>query len=211
MKWLTFLLKLSATLAIVTISSTEVYSLSTSDSTSDLATEQNSSLRISEQESTPKVFSETLKSDSNVKKQEILTKSQEASSFYGEVSLTSSMIPIEIPTGILIIISGVVFGGMLLQPRIVYIDRNEVGIVHKKFGRPLPSNHQIALKREMGIQIDTLDPGRHFLFPYWMYEVTKEKMVLLFHQEKCLARWLNVMTFRMVAPLLIRVDSEVNS
>jgi uncharacterized membrane protein YqiK len=173
MKWLTFLLKLSATLAIVTISSTEVYSFSTSD----LVTEQNSSLRTSEKESTPKVFSETLKSDSNVKKQEMLTKSQEALSFDGEVSLTSSMIPTEIPTGILIIISGVVVGGMLLQPLIVYIDRNEVGIVHKKFGRPLPSNHQIALKREMGIQIDTLDPGRHFLFPYWMFEVTKEKAI----------------------------------
>jgi uncharacterized membrane protein YqiK len=173
MKWLTFLLKLSATLAIVTISSTEVYSFSTSDSTLDLATEQNSSPKISEQESTPKVFSETLKSNSNVKKQEILT----SSIGNGNLPLAVAATPTGIDTGILIIISGAVIGGMLLRPRIVYIDRNEVGIVHKRFGRPLPSNHQIALKREMGIQIDTLDPGRHFLFPYWMYEVTKEKAI----------------------------------
>jgi uncharacterized membrane protein YqiK len=169
MKWLTFLLRLSATLAIVTISSTEVYSFSTSD----LVTEQNSSLRISEKESTPKIFSETLKSDSNVKKQEILTSS------IGNVNLPLAVAatPTGIETGILMIISGAVVGIILLRPRIIYIGRNEVGIVHKRFGRPLPSNHQIALKREMGIQIDTLDPGRHFLFPYWMYEVTKEKAI----------------------------------
>ncbi|MGL4759650.1 MAG: SPFH domain-containing protein, partial [Patescibacteria group bacterium] len=166
MKWLQFLLRLSVTLAILTISSTRI-----NGSTLVLATEPNSSIKTFEKDSTKKIFSETLKSDSSVKKQEILTSSIVNSNF----PLVIAVIPTGIQTGILMVTVGGII--LLFRPRIVHIDRNEIGIVYKKFGRPLPPNLQIALNGEMGNQIDTLDPGRHFLFPSWMYEVIKDKAI----------------------------------
>ncbi|MGL6337517.1 MAG: SPFH domain-containing protein [Waterburya sp.] len=166
MKWLQFLLRLSVTLAIVTSSSTRI-----NGSTLVLATESNSSIKTFEKDSTKKIFSETLKSDSNVKQQEILTSSIVNSNF----PLVIAVIPTGIQTGILMVTVGGII--LLFRPRIVHIGRNEIGIVYKKFGRHLPSNRQIALNGEMGNQIDTLDPGRHFLFPSWMYEVIKDKAI----------------------------------
>lgn len=81
------------------------------------------------------------------------------------------------PTALYLVIGGVIAGVILLKPRIVRVGRDEVGIVSKKFGRPLPSNRQIAADGEMGIQIGTLNPGRHFLFPFWMYKVAKDKAI----------------------------------
>jgi|GEM_PF-3508479 len=81
------------------------------------------------------------------------------------------------PTALYLVIGGVIAGVILLKPRIVRVRRDEVGIVSKKFGRPLPSNRQIAVNGEMGIQIGVLNPGRHYLFPFWMYKVTKDKAI----------------------------------
>ena len=64
-----------------------------------------------------------------------------------------------------------------LRPLMVKIDRDKVGIVYKKFGRPLPSNRQIAVNGEMGFQVDTLNPGRHYFLKFWMYKISTEKAV----------------------------------
>ena len=79
--------------------------------------------------------------------------------------------------GIFLVVGGVIAGLLLFKPRIVRVRRDEVGIVSKKFGRPLPSNRQIAANGEMGIQIGVLNPGRHYLFPSWMYKVVTEKAI----------------------------------
>jgi SPFH domain / Band 7 family len=49
----------------------------------------------------------------------------------------------------------------------VFIDikENEVGIVYKKFGRPLPAGRRIAVNGEIGLQADILSPGRHLNLP----------------------------------------------
>ncbi len=115
--------------------------------------------------------SKTLKTDLSVQKQKILTPSVDN-------------LPILIPftfAGIIIglvhVIAGVVVLYILFRPSIIQIEQNEVGIVYKKFGSTLPPNCQIALNKEMGIQIDILYPGRHFIFPFWMYKIIKEKAV----------------------------------
>ena len=61
-------------------------------------------------------------------------------------------------------------------PGVYVISQDEVGIVYKKFGSPLPSNRQIALNGEMGWQVDTLGPGRHFHSPL-SYKVVKQKAI----------------------------------
>ena len=82
-----------------------------------------------------------------------------------------------VPGGLYLVVGGVIAGVLLFKPRVVRVRRDEVGIVSKKFGRSLPSNRQIAADGEMGIQIGVLNPGRHFLFPFWMYKVKKEKAI----------------------------------
>lgn len=88
-----------------------------------------------------------------------------------------SVAPAAIPGGMYLIVGGVIAGVLLLRPRTIRVSRDEVGIVSKKYGRPLPANRQIAANGEMGEQIDTLAPGRHYLFPFWMYKVKKAKAI----------------------------------
>lgn len=76
-----------------------------------------------------------------------------------------------------ILLGGVIFARSLLG--LVVINEQEVGIVIKKFGRPLPPGKQIALKGEAGYQADTLPPGWHFWYFPWQYVVRKVPMVTI--------------------------------
>jgi uncharacterized membrane protein YqiK len=49
---------------------------------------------------------------------------------------------------------------------LVIISENEVGVVIRKFGKPLPPGKLLALNKEAGYQADTLAPGWHF--GYWL-------------------------------------------
>ena len=85
--------------------------------------------------------------------------------------------PAPIPGGIYLIVGGVIAGVLLIRPHVIRVRKDEVGIVSKKYGRSLPANRQIAVNGEIGEQIDTLAPGRHYLFPFWMYKVKKAKAI----------------------------------
>ena len=80
---------------------------------------------------------------------------------------------------ILIIITMVIISGGAIYGvvRIYLIEQDEVGLVYKKLGSSLPSNRQIAVNGEMGWQAYTWGPGRHLLYPFWMYKVVKEKAI----------------------------------
>ncbi|NCR10631.1 MAG: hypothetical protein GPI95_21120 [Microcystis aeruginosa LG13-11] len=47
----------------------------------------------------------------------------------------------------------------------INIKENEVGIVYKRFGRPLPGGRRVALNGESGLQAEVLAPGRHLSLP----------------------------------------------
>lgn len=60
----------------------------------------------------------------------------------------------------------------ILRPReilgLVRIREDEVGIVFKTLGRPIPTNQLIARKGEAGSQVNTLAPGWHWFYWSWM-------------------------------------------
>ena len=47
----------------------------------------------------------------------------------------------------------------------INIKEDEVGIVYKRFGRPLPAGRRVALNGESGLQAEALTPGRHLSLP----------------------------------------------
>jgi len=47
----------------------------------------------------------------------------------------------------------------------INIKEDEVGIVYKRFGRPLPAGRRVALNGESGLQAEVLTPGRHLSLP----------------------------------------------
>lgn len=49
----------------------------------------------------------------------------------------------------------------------VFIDikEDEVGIIYKRFGRPLPMGRRVAVNGEIGLQADILPPGLHLNLP----------------------------------------------
>jgi hypothetical protein len=65
----------------------------------------------------------------------------------------------------------------------VFIDikEDEVGIVYKKFGRPLPPGRRIAVNGEIGLQADILLPGRHLYLPN--VEIRKVKAIYIAPDE----------------------------
>jgi uncharacterized membrane protein YqiK len=67
------------------------------------------------------------------------------------------------------------FGAKLVG--LVTIRENQVGIVIRKFGKPLPPGKLIALDQEAGYQADTLPPGWHF--GYWVLKYKVEKAPLI--------------------------------
>lgn len=88
--------------------------------------------------------------------------------------------------GLLIIVvgSGLIF---LYKGRIV-ISQNQVGIVIKKFtlnsSHPrLSANRQFALHGEAGIQAKTLEPGQHWGYWSWMYEIIKVSVIHISPEE----------------------------
>lgn len=61
----------------------------------------------------------------------------------------------------------------------VRITEDEVGIVIKKFGPPLPPGRIIAINGEAGIQAGTLPPGFHFWYWSWKFRVIKQNMLVV--------------------------------
>ncbi len=166
MKWLQ-IIKLLFIVTVVTISSPEILA----NSKSVLETEPNLSQKISKSNFIKSNKLNILKIDSNINKQKPLTR------YRNDFPTVIAVIPEGSTIKIFVVIAGTVVAAFFGIPLIVLIEQDEVGIVYKKFGRSIPDNRQIALNGEMGIQVDTLNPGRHFLFPFWMYIVDEKKAI----------------------------------
>ncbi|MHC5718618.1 MAG: hypothetical protein ACYTX0_42750, partial [Nostoc sp.] len=78
-----------------------------------------------------------------------------------------------------IIVVGSVITGVLLWQGLTQIGEDEVGIVRKKFSRPLPPDRLIALNGEKGWQAKILNPGWHWGYWSWMYEIYTESSVYI--------------------------------
>jgi uncharacterized membrane protein YqiK len=55
----------------------------------------------------------------------------------------------------------------------INIKEDEVGIVYKRFGRPLPAGRRVALNGESGLQAEVLTPGRHLSLPNLEIRIAK--------------------------------------
>jgi uncharacterized membrane protein YqiK len=62
---------------------------------------------------------------------------------------------------------------------LVIIAENQVGILVKKIGKPLPNNRFIAINGEAGYQAKTLEPGWHFGLWDFMYSVIKQPIIMI--------------------------------
>ena len=62
---------------------------------------------------------------------------------------------------------------------LVIIRENEVGVVIRKFGKPLPAGKLVALNGEAGYQADTLAPGWHFGYWIFQYKVRKNSVIVV--------------------------------
>lgn len=60
---------------------------------------------------------------------------------------------------------------------LVVIRADEVGIIIRKFGKPLPPGKLIALHKEAGYQADTLPPGWHFGYWFWQYQIQRRHVI----------------------------------
>ncbi len=69
-----------------------------------------------------------------------------------------------------LLVLALVYG--LLKGTFVYIEANQIGLVTKNFGKPLPDGQIIAFHGEAGYQKDILQPGWRFLVPF-LYSVRK--------------------------------------
>ena len=83
--------------------------------------------------------------------------------------------------GILIgIIVLMVLIGALMFVSVVNIGGNEVGLVEKKFGGgKLPPGNILATEGENGIQAQVLEPGWHFFYWPWQYDIDKVKVTII--------------------------------
>ncbi|MDM8527135.1 SPFH domain-containing protein [Anaerolineales bacterium HSG24] len=63
---------------------------------------------------------------------------------------------------------------------LVVIKEDQVGIVVRKFGPPLPPGKLVALNNEAGYQADTLPPGWHF--GYWLLQFSIDKCPMIIVQ-----------------------------
>ena len=60
---------------------------------------------------------------------------------------------------------------------LVRIHEDEVGVVIKTLGRPIPIGQKIAINGEAGSQVNTLAPGWHWFYWSWMYNIRVEKFI----------------------------------
>ncbi len=85
----------------------------------------------------------------------------------GTIPVGNSSAPVviaAIPVGVtitLVVIGGIILIVAIVVSGLVIIGNDEVGIVIKKLGRPIPINQLIARKGEAGPQEDTLSSGWH--------------------------------------------------
>lgn len=66
----------------------------------------------------------------------------------------------------------VILGLLIRKSGLVYIGPNEIGLLIKNFGNPLPKGQILAFNGEAGYQADVLAPGWRFKTPY-VYNVEK--------------------------------------
>ena len=74
---------------------------------------------------------------------------------------------------ILVVIAVLALVALLIRTLgLVYIGPNEIGLVIKNFGNPMPKGQILAFNGEAGYQADLLAPGWRFKIPYF-YRVEK--------------------------------------
>jgi len=73
------------------------------------------------------------------------------------------------------VLAGIIIFGLML-PSIRLIGATEVGLVKKRFGKPLPEDNPVAFKGEAGYQADMLMPGVRFKF-WILYSVENHPWV----------------------------------
>ncbi|BAZ31836.1 von Willebrand factor type A [Cylindrospermum sp. NIES-4074] len=64
---------------------------------------------------------------------------------------------------------------------LIHIEQDEIGIVYKKIGRPLPAGCRISLNGEVGWQAEILRPGWHTYLPN--VEIRKDKAIYIASHE----------------------------
>lgn len=74
----------------------------------------------------------------------------------------------EILLVIIIVLAGMA-ALLLRKSGLVYIGPDEIGLVIKNFGNPLPKGQILAFNGEAGYQADVLAPGWRFKTPYFYY------------------------------------------
>lgn len=62
---------------------------------------------------------------------------------------------------------------------LVIITNEQVGIVKRKIGKPLPPGKIVALNGEAGLQADTLATGWYFGYFWWLYDVKRVPLVTI--------------------------------
>ena len=78
-----------------------------------------------------------------------------------------------------IVVLMILIGGVMFVS-VVNIGGNEVGIIEKKFGGgKLPPGNILATQGENGIQAQTLEPGWHFFYWPWQYDIEKVKVTII--------------------------------
>ncbi|MCU0499631.1 MAG: SPFH domain-containing protein [Anaerolineae bacterium] len=62
---------------------------------------------------------------------------------------------------------------------LVIINNEQIGIVKRKIGKPLPPGKIVALNGEAGLQADTLATGWYFGYFWWLYDVKRVPLVTI--------------------------------
>jgi len=66
---------------------------------------------------------------------------------------------------------------------LVNIGGQQIGIMERKyFGKSLPEGRVVAMRGEIGIRAEVLQPGLHFLIPF-LFKVTKDDMLVIAEDE----------------------------
>ena len=94
----------------------------------------------------------------------------------------------------------------------INIKEDEVGIVYKRFGRPLPAGRRVALNGESGLQAEVLTPGRHLSLPN--VEIRIAKAIVIASDEVGLVDakdGASLRIFKMLGYLSIMVDKKENN
>lgn len=138
--------------------------------------ERTSSQIVSEQFPSPHLYVLTLPSLSN---------SSTTALLLGQISGGLIVVSLFLIGSIVVIVAVAV---VILPKGMVRIGENEVGIVIKKVNlnpsrQSLKGNRLVALNGEIGPQADTLSPGLHWGYWFWMYDIRREPIIRISPDE----------------------------